>query len=49
GTENGILYVPNAVDETVDAYELCSGTCIGSMFAVNNGGDVQTWGFYGEW
>ena len=52
GTENGILYVPNAVDETVDAYELCSGTYIGSMFAVNNGGDVQTWGFYvenGKW
>jgi hypothetical protein len=57
GTENGILYMPNNLNETVDAYSLCTGDYIGSMGVGRNtpGGplnDVQTWGFYvenGKW
>ncbi|MEM1215137.1 MAG: SdrD B-like domain-containing protein [Bacteroidota bacterium] len=44
---NGYLFVPNSIDETIDAYELCTGTYVGSMY-VNNGNDIFTWGFYIE-
>ena len=48
GEDNNTVYIPNSVDETIDAFSLCDGSLLGSMFVRDGGGDIFTWGFYIE-
>ena len=51
GSENGYIYVPNNLNETVDAYDLCTGDYVGSMTVARTGStphEVMSWGFIVE-
>ncbi len=52
GSRNGIMYMPNNANATVEAYDLCDGSLIGKMniqAAYPNpagNGQMRVWGFY---
>ncbi len=47
GSDNGVIYNPNSVTNTIEAYSSCDGSFLGAMH-VDNGNDIRTWGFYVE-